>query len=59
MRSRVRGVAAFLVVASAPIGMPFILEDRVMLGAYAVFAIGALLWGGLGLRNWLSQRNAP
>lgn len=54
-----RGVAAFLVVASAPIGMPFILEDRVMLGAYAVFAIGALLWGGLGLRNWLSQRNAP
>jgi hypothetical protein len=44
------------VVAAAPVAFPFIVEDRVVLGVYVIFALGALVWTGLALKKPAVER---
>jgi hypothetical protein len=44
VRMRIRRTAAVVVVACAPIALPFILKDRVVLAIYIVFAVCVCLW---------------
>jgi hypothetical protein len=58
IRMRIRQTAAVVVVACAPIALPFILRDRVVLAIYIVFAVWVCLWILDALRRRIRARAA-
>jgi hypothetical protein len=56
VRTRVRFVSGAVVLAAAPVAFPFILKDRVVLVVYGAFALGALVWSAMALKNRVSKR---